>query len=87
MTFPDVILTAGIVLAALIVNAWSIYRMSQSLDNLTAQVGALETAAANAVSEISKIKTETDDAALDALALRVGAVATSLTNAITPPSA
>ena len=87
MTSPDLILAAGIVVAALIVNAWSIYRMSQSLNNLTAQVGALETVASSAVAEIATLKAGTDDAALDALASRVGAVATSLTNAITPPSA
>ena len=86
MTSPDLILAAGIVVAALTLNAWSIYRMSQSLDNLTAQVGALETAATNAVAEIASLKAGTDDAALDALAGRVATVAANLTAAVPPPA-
>jgi hypothetical protein len=84
---PLILLAAGVVAVLTILNVRSTQKMTQSLDNLTAGVGALETAAAAAVTEIASLKAGSDDAALDALTSRVGAVATSLTNAIAPPVA
>jgi uncharacterized protein YoxC len=97
------LLAAGIIAAAIVFHALSTlkgYRiMSASLDNLTAGVSALETAANGlttattaATAEISTLQAGPDNAALDALTGRlatvtaqVSAAGTALTNAVTPP--
>lgn len=92
MMSPDLILAAGFVVAALTLNAivtvWRTLKMSQSLDNLTAAVSALEveagtlgTAVNTAVTEIGSLKAGPDSAALDGLTTRVNAVASTLTAA------
>lgn len=83
-------LAAAIVVAALTICLTIIWRshiMSASLDNLTAQVAALETSAAAVVTEISSLKAGSDDGALDALSTRIGTVVTDLNAAVAPAAA
>lgn len=57
-----------------------------ALDDLTAAVTGLETASANAITEITTLKSSDNETALEALAGRVNTVAANLTAAAPTPA-
>jgi Asp-tRNA(Asn)/Glu-tRNA(Gln) amidotransferase C subunit len=57
-----------------------------ALDDMTTAVAALEAASAEAIREISTLKSADNETALEALVTRVGAVTSALTAAAPPPA-
>ncbi len=57
-----------------------------AIDDLTTNIGALETASAAAVTEISTLRSTDNEAALEALAGRVATVTSNLNAAVPAPA-